>query len=627
MKKILLCVLLVILSSNIVQGSEIYDVVVVGGGASGVIAAVQAARMGVRVAIVEESGWIGGQTTGGGVATMDDNTRTRFGLYGEFIRRASKYYDEHGKSVSTGMFGPGTLSFEPAISQKIYYEMLEETGRVDVYLDSRAHSAMLEGNRVAGARFLRDGLFPFELRAHVFIDATELGDFIPLTGARYRAGNGISPNLNLNAQIQDMTQVAIIRKWASDEHGEMPDILRVKIMPPDYEKYADIFRGVVTVDGSRWGKGGYPFDVPSHNAYRGLPDIENPLPVDNSDSNTWANITRTGVNWANDYPHSNREGLTVRYLEDRRHRMEINRQAMLRTLQFLYYYQNELGQDWTVDITQGYDTGWNASYWQTWIYHDGDDKKDMGEIYGEVLRHFPPFPYVREGRRLLGLYTLRVDDVRRVRQLGRALKNFPTSMALGEYQIDLHAGRANEYLERELGDDYSKFPTTWVGSEGVYQVPFEVFIPESVDGLIAAEKNISVTRMVNGTIRLHPIVMHVGQAAGAIAALSVKKGIQPRELVPFIVQAELWNNGAHLSLYDKFEDVPPHSKHWRAVQAATLYDWMQQLAEGVFGVDFPLTQTAKNKLETSSGVKLPDNIYSRGEAVEFVLNVKLSEYF
>ena len=122
MKKILV-ILLIMLTSGIAQGAEIYDVVVVGGGSSGVIAAVQAARIGVRVAIVEESGWIGGQTTGGGVSTMDDNYRTRFGLYGEFIERGRKYYEAHGTSVATGLFEKDTLGFEPAIGQKIFYEM------------------------------------------------------------------------------------------------------------------------------------------------------------------------------------------------------------------------------------------------------------------------------------------------------------------------------------------------------------------------------------------------------------------------------------------------------------------------------------------------------------------------
>ena len=131
--------------------------------------------------------------------------------------------------------------------------------------------------------------------------------------------------------------------------------------------------------------------------------------------------------------------------------------------------------------------------------------------------------------------------------------------------------------------------------------------------------------MVNGTTRLHPIVMHVGQAAGTIAALSVKRDIQPRELDPFEVQTELWRTGAHLSLYDKFEDVPGTSKYWRAVQAATLYEWMPQLAEGIFGADLPLTKDAKNKLETATGVKIPNNIKTRGESVEYVLDVKMGK--
>lgn len=621
MKKILICAIMsaIILSAGLSYAAEEFDVVVVGGGLSGVSAAIQASRMGARVAIVEESGWIGGQAAGAGVATMDDNNRTRFGIYGEMIERARDYYGKYGKSISTGMFGPGTLNAEPAVWQSILYDMLNETGRVKVFLNSRPKTAQLDKNRVVGATFLREELFPFELKAHVFIDATELGDFIPLTGARYRAGNHIAPELDLDAQIQDMTQVAIIRKY----EGGVPEKLKIKDMPPDYEKYVDIFKGVVVLNGSRWGKGGYPFDPASHNAYRGLPDIDNPLPVDNSNPKTWVNITRTGVNWANDYPHSNSAGLTVRYLEDRKHRKEINRQAMLRTLQFLYYYQNELGQDWSVDVSQGYGegVGWNASDWQTWDDYNG---VDMSNVYGNVLRYFPPFPYVREGRRLLGLYTLRFDDVKREKKIGRALKNFPSSMALGEYQVDLHAGRADKYLEHELGEYYSKFPTTWVGSEGVYQLPMEIFIPESVDGLLAAEKNISVSRMVNGTIRLHPIVMHTGQAAGAIAALAARENVQPRELSALNVQAELWRDGVSLSLY-KFDDVPKDSRYWRGVQAATLYEWLPQLGEGVFGVNFPLSDAAREKLEAAADVKLPEHINSRGEAADLTLQMKLKK--
>ena len=42
--------------------------------------------------------------------------------------------------------------------------------------------------------------------------------------------------------------------------------------------------------------------------------------------------------------------------------------------------------------------------------------------------------------------------------------------------------------------------------------------------LIVAEKSISVSNIINGTTRLQPMVMQIGQAAGALAALAVKEG-------------------------------------------------------------------------------------------------------
>lgn len=610
--KMMFALLALLLSVNAAGAAVDYDVVVVGGGAGGVAAAIQAARMGAKVAIVEEFGWLGGQMTSAAVSTMDDNNRTRFGIYYELMRRARDYYARYGKSISTGLWTGSGLCFEPVVGQRLIYDMLRESGvkDEDIYLNSRASSAAVEGGRVTAATFLRDHLFPFTLTARVFIEATECGDFMPLTGARYRAGNRVSPNLNLDAQVQDITQVAVVRKMA----GGVPPALTVSPAPGDYDKWVGKFRGIVTLGGSTVGaaKARPPYNVPSHNAYRGLPDTESPLPYNSGKRETWGNITRTGINWANDYPGMNDgSGLTVRYLEDRLYRREQNRAAMMRTLQFIYYYQTELKQsDWTVDVSQGFDAngGWNAALWQTW---------EQARPYADVLSQFPPQPYVREGRRVLGLYTLRNDDVKRVKKLGRALKNFPTSVALGEYQVDLHGARANEYLERELGEDYSKFPTTWVGSEGVYQIPFECLIPESVDGLVAVEKNISVSRMVNGTIRLQPVSMHTGQAGGAIAALAARGGVQPRQVRPADVQSALLDAGSRLSLYE-FDDVPRGSRFWKTVQMATLYGLMEPFSDKLFGVDFPLTAKDAATLKRTTGVTLPPHSMSRGEALDAV---------
>ena len=50
-----------------------YDVIVVGGGASGVAAAVQASRLGASVLVAEPTSWVGGMLTAAGVSAIDGN--------------------------------------------------------------------------------------------------------------------------------------------------------------------------------------------------------------------------------------------------------------------------------------------------------------------------------------------------------------------------------------------------------------------------------------------------------------------------------------------------------------------------------------------------------------------------
>ena len=117
----------------------------------------------------------------------------------------------------------------------------------------------------------------------------------------------------------------------------------------------------------------------------------------------------------------------------------------------------------------------------------------------------------------------------------------------------------------------------------------ECLIPESLEGLLGAEKNISVSRLVNGATRLQPITMLTGQAAGALAALGALYDLPPRQVPPLLVQHALWEANSRLSMYS-YQDIPQEHPLWKAVQDATLYGYLPGLSKSYFGPSLPLTE-------------------------------------
>ena len=88
----IILLLLTVPVSKAFGGTEKVDVLVAGGGASGVAAAIQAARMGMHVALVEETDWLGGMLTSAGVSAVDGNYKLPGGIWGEFKERLEKHY-------------------------------------------------------------------------------------------------------------------------------------------------------------------------------------------------------------------------------------------------------------------------------------------------------------------------------------------------------------------------------------------------------------------------------------------------------------------------------------------------------------------------------------------------------
>jgi hypothetical protein len=544
--------------------AERYDVVVAGAGSGGVSAAIQAARMGMKVALLEETEYIGGQMGSAGVSNMDEGHRLTppSGFYKEFLANMQAYYDARHQSIATCYWNTESHCFEPIAVKRVLTAMIDDTNRTSVngghitlLLRERVTSVESKGKVVTGVKTLHHG----ELECSILIDATEWGDVIPLSPAAYRSGNQIGKPKHASC-TQDITYTMVIKKYPKG----VPAELQMKNPPPEYDKYVAIWRLNLQKNGNpdnRW----LPVNFAQHNAYRGMPDPGSTNYV----STQPREITKTSINWFNDYPVDTD-------IFDREKRQKFVCEAKLKTLGNLYYIQHELGEtEWSVADDQGYDTPYQR---------EENLCPNIPAEFKAIERNMPQAAYVRESQRIIGKHQLVGSEIRREYQGAVAIKRFPSAIAVGDYADDLHHCSDAQDFETDLdtkADDPPGFRS------GPFEVPFGVLIPKDVDGLLAAEKNISVSRLANGAIRLQPITMLTGEAAGALAALSIKEGIPPREVDWERLQVVLLEAGSILAS-PPISDIPQGTMPWQAAQFAVTHEWMEPDKDGKFHPDKPL---------------------------------------
>jgi hypothetical protein len=555
-------------SAAVAGNTQSYDIVIAGAGTGGVSAAIQAARLGTNVALLEESDWIGGQMAAAAVSTMDEGNDLTppSGIYREFLARMDSYYRARNKSVGTCYWQTGTHCFEPSVIRQILNEMIAEVnaggtgnknGHITLFLEDRVVRVLNSGNTVTGVVTAKGRT----LQSKVLIDATEYGDVLPLTTARYRSGHSIGFDRR-GSCIQDITYTMVIKKY---QNGVPPE-LQMQHAPPEYEKYLPALRKQWQADGNEKTRK-LPVSFKMHNAYRGLPDSNNPESYVGTQN---GQITRTVLNWFNDFP-------THTDIFDRTVRKTILCEAKLKTLANLYYLQHELGEAlWSVADDEGYNTEFNRKE---------NSCPNIPVEFKAIENNFPSLPYIRESNRIVGEYTLTAGDIRRERQHSIAVTGFPDSIAVGDYPDDLHGCHSPADIETEL-EHLSDRPLGF--RFGPFEVPMRALIPEKVDGLLAAEKNISESRIANGATRLQPITMLTGQAAGTLAALAVQQNLQPRAVATNRVQIALLETGSILAR-KQMPDLPINTRPWQAAQFALAHQWIN-VREGGFASKETLTR-------------------------------------
>ncbi len=192
----------VVLSLLAAACTPTYDVIVVGGGTGGTAAAIEAARDGASVLVVEESPWLGGMLTSAGVSAIDGNHRLRGGIFGEFTDSLAARYGGYD-ALKSGWVS--NILFNPAVGADILAHMADESG-VEVRFETT-----VTGISGHWRLTLSDGS---RVKARILIDGTELGDVAREAGAS---------ELQDRVTLQDMTYVATLKQYDRDVTIEEPE--------------------------------------------------------------------------------------------------------------------------------------------------------------------------------------------------------------------------------------------------------------------------------------------------------------------------------------------------------------------------------------------------------------------
>jgi hypothetical protein len=134
---------------------------------------------------------------------------------------------------------------------------------------------------------------------------------------------------------------------------------------------------------------------------------------------------------------------------------------------------------------------------------------------------------VRESRRIKGDFVLTAEDLLSARK-------FDDVIARGSYPIDIHNPAGSGTILKGLPYGES------------YDIPYRSIIPQKISNLVIAGRPISSTHEAHSAIRIIPIVMAIGQAAGVAGALCAQQNSSPAELSVHDLQSKLLEQGANL---------------------------------------------------------------------------------
>ncbi len=517
-----------------------YDLIIYGGTSAGVIAAVQAKKLGKSVIVVGPDKHLGGLTSGGLGFTDTGNKAVIGGLARDFYHRIWQEYQKPGtwrwqKQSEYGNKGQGTPAmdgenrtmwiFEPSVAERVFEDYVKEF-QIPVHRDEwldRAKGVKKSGARITSITMLSGKTYGGKM----FMDATYEGDLLAAAGVDYHVGREAN---SVYGEQWNGVQVGVLH------HRHHFGALKTKISP--YVIPGDAKSGVLprisTAPPGKYGSGDkrvqaycYRYCVTDHaenripfpkpdgydpKQYELLVRIYeagwketfgkfDPIPNHKTDSNNHGPFSTDNIGMNYDYPEASYE-----------RRREILAEHRTYQQGWLYFIAN--------DPRVPKDAQERMRKWGL----PKDEFKDNG--------NWPHQIYVREARRMVGQFVMTENELTKK-------KPTPDSVGMGSYTIDSH--NVQRYIT----------PEGYVQNEGdigvgitPYAVAYGALVPKkSQCENLFVSICVSSSHIAFGSIRMEPVFMILGQSAATAAALAIDDNLAVQDVPHAKLREHLLKNG------------------------------------------------------------------------------------
>jgi hypothetical protein len=507
-----------------------YDIVIYGGTSAGIIAAVQAKRMGKSVVVVAPEKHLGGLSAGGLGFTDTGDKSVIGGLSREFYQRVWSHYDrpeawKWQKREEYGNKGQGTSAmdsvlrtmwiFEPHVAEKVFEAFVTEY-KIPVHRNewlNRATGVSKHAGRIVTLTTLSGRTYT----GRMFIDATYEGDLMAAAGVKYHVGresraqygeqwNGVQTGV-LHHRHHFGVLKRPISPYVTPDDPQSGLLPRISSAPPGEFGQADnriqayCYRMCLTdhpenripfeqpegydprqyelllrVFGAGWRETFQKFDA---------------IPNRKTDTNNHGPFSTDNIGMNYDYPDASYE----------------RRRAILQE---------------------------HERYQRGWLYFIANDPRVPAEVREEMRKWglakdeftdnagWPHQIYVRESRRMLGMFVMTENELLKTRPT-------PDPVGMGSYTIDSH--NVQRYVTPEGA--VQNEGDIGVSTNGPYSIAYGALAPRrgQADNLLVPVC-VSSSHIAFGSIRMEPVFMVLGQSAATAAALAIDGGVAVQD-VPY----------------------------------------------------------------------------------------------